>query len=289
MLRAVVVCVGVSLTLPVADALGASGRISVPDPGGQGRWLGSMQELGGGQACAHVTRTREPRTATRFCARLSPQSVYVYGAFYRKAHNPRTWRTALVVGFHPAVVRARLSVAGRTVRYRRGRGPRMLLAVVRGYVERGALSIDARRDGRIVTVTAAGQPGAIAKDPGGGAAWRAVAERGCVRWQRVPPRFAEVPAPKAGIPECWSAGRRVVESAADVVEQQDRTVVTGMAGGNVRSARVRSAAGEHPVALDRRTGALIAVLAGQLLAEDLELVATLDDGSEIVQRVGPTQ
>lgn len=291
MLRAVFVSVGATLAMPAGSALAAANTVTLRDPGGRGQWVGQFQDRGGGQACVRVYR-RTSKVGTRFCGVLSGSSVYVYGRFHRRTRDPQRWRTALVVGFDRSVIRARITVPGRTVRYRRGRGPRMMLVVLKGFVERGELEIDVRRNGRTSTMVVERRGGVQMDDPGGGAGWRAIpdltrrGQAGCVRWERVPPRFADVPAPKAGTSRCWSADRRSVVSSADVVPEQDRTVITGLVGNDVRSVRARTASGERALAVDEQTGALLGVLAGQVPPEQIELVVTLGDGTELVQRVG---
>lgn len=287
MLRAAFISVGMTLAIPAGDALAASSTVTVRDPGARGAWVGRLEAGGGGRSCVRVYR-RSSKVGTRFCGVLSGNSVYVYGRFHRRTRDPQRWRTALIVGFDPAVVRARLAVPGRTVRYRRGHGPRLMLVVLRGFVERGELEIDVRRGGRTTTMVVERRRGVRTDDPGGGAGWRVVpdlarrGQAGCLRWERIPPRFADLPAPKAGASRCWPAHRTTVVAQADVVAGQDRTVITGLAADNVRAVRTRTPSGERPVAIDEQTGALLAVLPGQVPPEQIELVVTLDDGSEVV-------
>ncbi len=200
-----------------------------------------------------------------------------------------------LVAFDRSVVRARLSVPGRTVRYRRGRNrPRILMVVVRGFTERGALRADVRVGGRTVRLVT--RPlGAQTSDPEGGPAWRVVPDRaergaaGCLRWERVPPRFAPVPEPERGSESCGAGSDRLGIAVADSLGGPDRTIVTGLVGDDVRAVRVRSGGLERSAAIDSASGAFIAVLPSAVDPDTVEVVLTLADGTEFVQAVGSSR
>lgn len=277
--------------LPAGSALAATERVSVRDPAGGGSWLGELRSSGS-KACMQVRRRGDRGARGRFCGRIDRDAAYLYGVYHRTTkRRPNRWRTVYLVAFDRSVVRARLSVPGRTVRYRRSRTrPRILMVVVRGFTERGELRADVRVGGRTVRLVTR-TPGAQTADPGGGAAWRVVPDRadrgtgGCVRWERVPPRFAPVPEPARGAESCGSASDRLGVAAAEFVARVDRTVVTGLVGTDVRAVRVRAADAERPTALDPDTGAFIAVLPSAVDPEAVEVVLTLADGSEKVERI----
>jgi hypothetical protein len=165
------------------------------------------------------------------------------------------------------------------------------MVVVRGFTERGELRADVRVGGRTVRLVT--RPlGAQTPDPGGGAAWRVVPDRaergaaGCLRWERVPPRFAPVPEPERGSESCGRASDRLGIAVADSLGGPDRTIVTGLVGDDVRAVRVRGGGSERAAAVDAASGGFIAVLPTAVDPGTVEVVLTLDDGTEIAQAVG---
>ena len=293
MVRSALLASPVLLALPAAAATGASDRVTARDPGGGGAWIGQLG-ASGSTSCMVVRRRGDARARGRFCGRIGRDAAYLYGVYHRTTARPRGWRTVYLVAFDRAVIRARLAVPGRTVRYRRGRNrPRLLMVVVRGFTERVELRADVRVGGRTVRLVT-GTLGAQTPDPEGGAAWRVVPDRvtrgaaGCVRWERVPPRFAPVPEPTRGSESCGRASDRLGVAAAESLGGPDRTIVTGLVGDEVRSVRVRADGEERPVSLDEDTGAFIGVFGRALDPDAVEVVLTLTDGSEIVQDVGDT-
>lgn len=290
MIRIALLAATALVALPVGTALAASDRVSVRDPGGRGTWIGSLSSGSGGSTCAHIRRTRPAGVRARFCSTLSRRTSFIYGVYHRTGPFARGWRTVYVLAFDRSVVRARLSVPGRTIRYRRGRGKRLMVVVVKGFTERGELRVDVRTGGRVITVRS--RPLSVqTADPGGGVSWRAVPDRaergaaGCVRWERVPPRFRKTPQPARGPDRCGRADSGLVTGAADVVDAADRTVITGLAGGDVRSVRVRAPDGDRSLVLDAETGAFVGVLGTEVQSDTLDLVLTLAGGSEVEQRV----
>ena len=292
MVRSFLLTIAAVAALPAGSALAATDRVSVRDPGGGGSWLGELR-TSGSKACMRVSRRGDRGARGRFCGRIDRDGAYLYGVYHRTTRRrPARWRTVYLVAFDRSVVRARLSVPGRTVRYRRSRSrPRILMVVVRGFTERGELRADVRVGGRTVRLVTR-TLGVQTADPGGGAAWRVVPDRaergagGCVRWERVPPRFAPVPEPARGSESCGQASDRLGIAAADAVGRADRTVVTGLVGKDVRAVRVRAGDVERPAALDPDTGAFIAVLPSAVDPDAVDVVLTLSDGSETVQAVG---
>ena len=291
MVRSAFLAATAILALPAASAAGADQRVTVRDPAGGSAWRGSLS-ASGAKACIFVSRRGDRRARGRFCGPIGRDAAYVYGVYHRTTKSrPRRWRTVYVVGFHRSVVRARLSVPGRTVRYRRRRGrPRILMVVVRGFTERGELRADVAVGGRTVRLVTRPR-GVQTADPGGGAAWRVVPDRldrgaeGCVHWERVPPRFAPVPEPERGDGSCARASDRLGIVAAEQIGKLDRTVVTGLVGEDVRAVRVRAAGAERPAALDPDSGAFIAVLPS-VAPDEVDVVLTLADGNEVVQPLG---
>lgn len=292
MLRSFFLAVVAVAALPAGSALAATDRISVRDPGGGGSWLGELR-TSGANACMIVRRRGDAAARGRFCGRIDRDAAYLYGVYHRTTtRRPNRWRTVYLVAFARSVVRARLAVPGRTLRYRRGRGrPRILMVVVRGFTERGELRADVRVGGRIVRLVSR-TLGVQAADPGGGTPWRVVPDRaergseGCVRWERVPPRFAPVPEPERGSRSCGGASDRLGIAAAESIGGLHRTVVTGLVGDDVRAVRVRAAGADRAAALDAHSGAFIAVLPSAVDPDAVAVVLTLADGSETVQAVG---
>lgn len=291
MLRFGLLTVCALLTVPLGTANAASERVKVRDPGGRGTWVGSLSSGSGGSTCATIRRTGSAGVRGRFCSSLNRSNSFLYGVYHRTSAFSRGWRTVYVVAFDRSVVRARLSVPGRTVRYRRGRHKRLMVVVVKGFTERGELRVDVATGGRVITVRS--RPlGVQTADPGGGVSWRAVPDRaargaaGCVRWERVPPRFRKTPQPARGPERCGRADKRLVIAAAEVVAAADRTVVTGLAGDEVRSLRVRAPDGDRSLTLDAETGTFVGVIGSEVQSDTLELVLTLADGSEVVRPVG---
>jgi hypothetical protein len=269
-----------------ASAVPASAApgVSVKDPGGGERWTATESAGPGGRTC--VALRRGDRSRGRTCARLAGPVSYSYVVRTEGARDPRAVRTVLVVALAPDVVRARLSTPDGVRAYRRRTGrARILLVVLAGRVERPPLTVEVRRDGRTTVAREGGEPAAQVADPVGGPAWRSrtAAASGagvCAAWERVPPRYARPPSPLRGTPRCGD-GRGDLPVAA-VQRVAGRVVVFGVAGADVRDVVLRGApGGERPVAMERSTRALLAVLPGGADPSALRLVARLGDGREV--------
>ena len=270
------------LACVVADASAAS-RVTVADPAGGARWTATQAVSGGGRMCVTVRRGRAHRGTT--CARLDSRRVFSYTLRTQRAARPRAVRTILVVALAPNVVRARLQTPGRARTYRRRSGrPRVLLAVLAGRVERPTLRVDARIGGRTTRVIEGAPPAVQVADPLDGPAWRtrhAAASGGgaCVAWERVPPRFAATPDPERGQARCGDAEADVPVAAAQRVSR--RLVVFGLAGAGVRSAVLRTPAGEQSLPIESKTRAFLAVLRDDVDPGALRVVVRLGDGREV--------
>jgi hypothetical protein len=198
--------------------------------------------------------------------------------------DPRRWRTVFVVRLAPAVRRATLTTIDGTVTYRRGRGPRVLLAVLRGDVPQGRLRVVVGVGSRSRAIFG-GPPATLAvPDPQQGDPWGLAPDPdgrqdACVRWERVrrfTPRGADLP---RGPERCGDRDEPLAVVAAD--RAAGRLVVTGVARGDVRSVVLRAQDGSRPVALDEDTGGFLAVLAGDVDPASLVAVATLRDGRQV--------
>jgi hypothetical protein len=126
----------------------------------------------------------------RFCSRLTSRTVFQYTTRRETGgDDPRRWRTILVVALAPNVERATLRTTDGVATYRRGRGPRVLLAVLAGDVEQGLLRATVRSGSRTRTATAGTVPRVTVPDPRGDDPWRLARDdggtRACVRWERV--------------------------------------------------------------------------------------------------------
>lgn len=257
------------------------------DPGGGPGWSARVSETGG-RTCAVVRQGRAGKG--RYCARLGPTAPYFYTVRYDLPVDRRRWRSVFVITLTRAVLSARLTTPDGTVRYRRGIGPKVLLAVVAGRVELPPLVVRVRTaTGRVVVARGGGEPAAQVADPLGEQEWRTVAERrsrdrACVAWQRVPPRFGGPEAqPAEGGFRCGPRGASVVAAGVDAVA--GRTVVTALLGRAVRRVALRGP-GAPRIAFDPAARSAIAVLPGAVAPADLTLVATLRGGATVEHRLG---
>ena len=261
----------------------AAGSVTVADPAGGARWTATQATAGDGRTCVTVRRGRAFRGTT--CARLDSRRVYTYNLRTQRAARPRDVRTILVAALAPNVVRARLQTPGRARTYRRRSGrPRLILAVLSGRVERPTLTIDARVGGRTTRVIEGPPPAVQVADPLGGPAWRsrfatASGADACVAWERVPPRYAPTPEPARGRARCGDADDDVPVAAAQRVS--GRLVVFGLGGSAVRSAVLRTPAGDRTLPLETKTRAFLAVLRGETDPSALRVVVRLGDGREV--------
>jgi hypothetical protein len=259
----------------------AQERRTVRDPGGATAWTAELRSGADGRTCAVLQRGRTGKG--RFCARLSTRTVFQYTTRRETGTDPRRWRTIFVVLLSPRVERATLRTADGTTAYRRGRGPRLLLAVLAGDVEQGQLRATVRSGSRTRTAVAGRAPAVSFADPLGDDPWRlargAGRERPCVRWERVR-RFTQ-PARTVrarGAERCGSGRVPIPVAAADRVD--GRLVVTGVASEDVRAIVLRGQAGSTQVRRDPDTGAFIAVLAGDVDPASLRVVGTLRGGRQ---------
>ena len=263
----------------VADA--ADRRVQ--DPGDGPVWTASASESRGGRTCAIVRQGTVRKS--RYCERLTRSAPYSYNVRYETPPERERWRTVFTITFSRDVVSATLHTPDGVKRYRRGVGPRVLLAVLAGRVEEPPLEVRVRgARGALIVTRGGGDPAAEVADPLGGPAWRTVVEsrsprRTCVSWQRVTPRFGGPPGdPPEGRFRCGDPSVNVVAAGVDRVAE--RVVVVGLAGPAVRSVALRGP-GNPPLTFDRTSRSFLAVLPEGTDAATLTLVATLRDGRTV--------
>lgn len=258
------------------------------DPGGGPGWSARVSSESGGRTCSAVRQGRTEKG--RYCARLGPTAPFLYSVRYDQPPDRQRWRTVVVITLSPNALSARLSAPGRVYTYRRGIGPRVLLAVLAGRVEQPPLAVRVRTGpGRVTVARGGGEPAAQVADPLGEQEWRTVVERrsrtrACVAWQRVPPRFGGPEAsPDEGPFRCGRARSPVVATGVDAV--LGRTVVTALLSRKVRRVALRGP-GEPRITFDRTSRSAIAVLPEGIAPADLTLVAFLRNGATLTWDLG---
>lgn len=270
-----------------ASAAEAQERRTAADPGGAPAWTAEVRPGPGGQECAVLRRGRTVKG--RSCARLTARAVFHYAVRRETDPDPRRWRTVYVVLLSRAVQSATLTTVDGVRTYRRGRGPRVLLGVVSGLVEKAALRVRVRvRAGRGVrTVTSGEDPGVVVADPLGEDPFRARVTqddgRVCARWERF--RRFTLPAGALlarGVRRCGDAGATIAVAAAD--RTGDRLVVFGVTDPRAEDVVLRAPDGSRPVRRDAQ-GAFLAVLPGGVDAASLSVVATRADGTRVTRAV----
>jgi hypothetical protein len=271
-----------------AASADAQERRTVRDPAGATAWTAELRTADArGQTCVVLRRGRTGKG--RFCSRLSSRTVFQYTTRRETGgDDPRRWRTIIVVALAPDVERATLRTTDGMATYRRGRGPRVLLAVLAGDVEQGLLRATVRSGSRTRTATAGTVPRVTVPDPRGDDPWRLARDAGgtraCVRWERVrrfttPARTVRARGPERCAPRGGAAP--VPLAFAETVDE--RLVITGVAADGVRSVVLRGQAGSTRVARDPDTGAFLAVLAGDVDPASLRVVARLLDGRQVIR------
>ena len=171
----------------------AQERRTVRDPAGATAWTAELRAADArGQSCVVLRRGRTGKG--RSCSRLSSRTVFQYTTRRETEADPRRWRTIFIVALAPNVERATLRTTDGVTTYRRGRGPRVLLAVLAGDVEQGLLRVTVRSGSRTRTATAGTAPAVTVGDRRGDDPWRLARgagdgttgdERPYVRWERV--------------------------------------------------------------------------------------------------------
>lgn len=287
---AVALLVSAAATVVPASPAAAQERRRVADPLGAAGWTAELRRSRAtGEDCAVVRQGRAVRT--RSCGALSSRTVFRYATLRRTGEvDPRRWRTVFAVTFARSVERATLTTADGRTTYRRGRGPRVLLAVLAGDVEQGLLRVRVR-DGRGQrrTLTAGQAPGVTFADPLGGDGWRLASGDGrrCVAWERVRRFTRPVRTVRASGPErCASASGDDALRLAVADREDGRLVVTGVADEDARSVVLRTVAGSVQARRDPETGAFLAVLGRGVDPASVRVVVTLPGGR---QATGPLE
>jgi hypothetical protein len=272
------------LVLLLPAAAGAAER-RVQDPGSGPVWTATASDTPGGRTCVVVRQGDAQRS--RYCDRLGRGTPFAYNVGFETPPERENWRTVVAITFSRDVVSATLDTPDGVRRYRRGVGPRVLLAVIAGKVDEPPLEVRVRAaDGSVLVSRGGGDPGAEVPDPLGGPAWRTVVEsrsstRSCVSWKRVAPRFGGPPGrPAAGRLRCGNPSASI--AAAGIDRAGGRVVVTGLVGPAVRSVALRGP-GNPPLTFDRTSRSVLAVLPERTETTGLVLRATLRDG-RIVER-----
>ena len=265
---------------PEADA-------QVPDPGGGASWTASVSQTRSGQTCARLRRGRVEKG--RYCAPISSRRPFFYAVRYEQGSDPQQWRSVFVILMARNVESATLTTVEGARRYRRGRGPRVLLVVLAGRLEQPPLVVRARIGRRLVVVRGGRPPAAEIADPAGAPSWRAVAERRsrrriCVTWERAAPRFGgPTGSPSDGPFRCGNPAKRLAVAATDRVA--GRVVVWGVVGPRTRGVLLRGP-GDTPIAFDPSSRTFIAVLPGDVVLDQLTLIADGRDGLDVERRLG---
>ena len=276
-MRGLVVAVALlAAAIPAAEARAAT--VTAADSGGGPAWTASTLTRGAREC---VVLSREQTVARELCAGLGRRIPFLYSVHEERPADQAGWRNVFVVMLSRSVVSARLAAPGGVVRYRRGRGPRVLLAVGDGAAARPFLVVRTRIGRRIVTSTSGTPPGAVANDPFGGPAFAAAVDRRCVKWRRVtaPPAGEEA----AGGPHCASGGGRLTVVGVEAVA--GRLVVVGIAGRGIRDVELRGP-GAVNVAFERIGRSFIAVLPGRVDRSRLRLVLRRARGRPLERRLG---
>lgn len=282
---------GLLALLPAADAVAAE-PVRVADPGDGASWTATASVSKAGRSCAQVRQGRVNKGT--FCARLGQSVPFSYNVRYDVPPEKARWRSVFAIVLSPDVVTARLDTPDGVRRYTRGRGPRVLLAVVAGRVEQPPLLVRVRaRSGKIVFARAGQDPGAEVLDPFEAPSWRTVAERRsskrtCVSWLRVAPRFGGPPAPEPteGPFVCGDPSRDVVGVRAQRVS--GRLVVFGLAGPQVRRVglRLQDGTAGPPVTFDSTSRTFLAVLRDDVDPGSLTAVFALASGGTVARPLG---
>ena len=273
----------------LAPPAGADHRRSVADPDGAATWTADVRSGDArGEQCVVLRKGRTGKGT--YCERLSRRAVFEFTSRRETGADidPLRWRTVFVISLAPEVERATLTTVDGVVTYRRGRGPRVLLAVLRGDVEQGELRVTVGRGDRARTITA-GRPATLTvPDLVEGNPWRLAreTERGsaCVRWERVrrytPPGRELARGPS----RCGTGNAPIAVAAADRAD--GRLIVSGTTRDDVRSVALRTPGGAtRPVRRDRETGGFLAVLGGATDPATLTVVAILRDGRRVSRAV----
>jgi hypothetical protein len=279
-----VVLAAVAVPILLVPPAEADHRRSVADPGGATTWTADVRR--GDAAREQCVVLRRGRTGKgTYCQRFSRRAVFEYTSRRETgaAIDPLRWRTVFVVNLAPEVERATLTTLDGVLTYRRGRGPRVLLAVLRGDVEQGELRVTVGRGERARTVTT-GRPATLTvPDPVEGNPWRLARDAdggsACVRWERVR-RYTPAERELARGPRrCGASNAPIAVAAADRAD--GRLIVSGTTRGDVRSVALRTSDGAtRPVRRDRESGGFLAVLTGVTDPATLTVVATLRDGRQ---------
>lgn len=286
-MRRHLILVPLLLSATGSPAAAAQERRVVRDPGGLPSWTAEMRSAADGRDCAVLRRGRLLKG--RYCERLSASRPLSYIQLRETATDPRDWRTIFVISLARSVTSARLETLNGVKTYVRGRGPRVLLAVLRGNVEQSRVTVRARI-GRFTRILSAGRPVTLrVEDPLGGAGWRlapdtdaAGSERRCVAWERMRSRFGESAGERAeGRPHCGDADAAIPVAFAERVE--GRLVITGVVRDDVATVSLRGNDGTRPVRRDADSGEFLAVLPGDVDPDGLTVVATLRDGTRVTQ------
>ena len=275
-LRIAVICISALLAVPAAAA--AQSARTVADPAGGDRWTARASKSGA-RTC--VTVLRGTARFGRVCERISSRRVFSYNTLTEQQPDPRASRTVFVASFHRSVVRARMATPDGTVTYRRGRGPRIMVAVLAGLVERPPLRVEVRRKRRTRIVRSATPSGVQVADPLGGPAWRTGTQTGtdgasCVRWERIPPRFEAPPSPAQGESRCGGPSGAVPVASAEVVD--GRLVVVGKASSSVRTLTLTGVGDPRTLTIDTGSRTFLAVLPGDVDPGSLRLTVTTTAG-----------
>ena len=277
--------------LPAAGA-GAAEPVRVADPGDGASWTATASLSKGGRSCTQVRQGRVNKGT--FCARLGRSVPFSYNVRYDVPPDRARWRSVFAIVLAPEVVSARLDTPDGVRRYTRGRGPRVLLAVVAERVEQPPLLVRVRtRSCKVVFARAGQDPSAEVLDPFDAPSWRTVAERRsskrtCVSWLRVAPRFGgpAAPEPTEGPFVCGDPSRDVVGVRAQRVS--GRLVVFGLVGPRVRRVGLRQQDGTigPPVTFDATSRTFLAVLRDDVDPASLSAVFTLASGGTVSRPLG---
>ena len=266
----------------------AQQAVRVQDPGEGEVWSATASDTRGGRTCAFVFQGSARKG--RYCETLGTGVPYAYNVRYETPPEKPAWRSVFTIVLSRQVTSATLSTPDGVRRYVRGRGPRVLLAVVAGRVEQPPLVVRVRgRGGRTLVARGGSDPAAEVQDPLGGPGWRTVVEsrsarRACVSWQRVEPRYGGPEAqPSEGRFVCRDPGLTVVAARAEAAG--GRVVVFGLVGPRVARVALRGP-DDPPLVFDRASRSVLAVLPEGADPSSLRLVVTLADGRAVEQQLG---
>ena len=269
-----------------ADVAAAQTARRVADPGGGASWTATAEATRAGRTCAFVSQGG--RRKGRYCETLDRSTPYAYNVRYETPPEPAAWRSVFTIVLSKDVRSATLSTPDGVRRYTRGRGPRVLLAVIAGRVDQPPLEVRVRGSrGQTIVARGGGDPAAEVADPLGGPAWRTVVEsrserQACVSWARSTPRFggAEGRPAEGERFRCGAPNLNVVATAAEPAG--GRLVLYGLLGPRVRRVALRGG-GDPPVAFDAASRSFIAVVPEGADPRAFTLVVTLA-GGRVVER-----